>query len=325
MKMSGQVNGAFGMALILLSAGCGSLQDRGFGASGVTSETSQTVIDGAHRLSGSDGELVYVVTDKAVVIASYPQGEIVGSISLYSPTATVCSDARNGNVFVPEGNAIYEYAHGATVPISILSIPSGYHALGCSVDPATGDLAIAAGGVLIYPNARGAPNVYSYKNEGFTYPAYDGSGNLFLGAEAGKGKFKSARLAELGAGKTRFTFINVSTHIGIPHKIQWDGTYLTVKYEPSADRYAIAQMQITGRTGTVVNSVPLNSAVNQSFYWIENGLAFAVVGHLRHDNYGIGAWRYPKGGSPKSQFYGIKSDGVGDITVSVIPSGLRTW
>jgi hypothetical protein len=97
---------------------------------------------------------------------------------------------------------------------------------------------------------------------------------------------------------------------------------LTVKYESSNDQYAIAQIQITGKTGAVVNSVPLDSAVRQDFYWIQGGLVFAVVGHLRHNNWGIGAWRYPKGGSPKSSFYGIKSEGVGDITVSA-PSGSR--
>jgi hypothetical protein len=312
---------AMGAAAALL-AGCGGSQGQGIGASGMTPKTVKPASRRAHQASSSNGELVYVVTDKAVLMASYPQGKIVGSIPFYSRAASVCSDPRNGNVFIPEGYTIYEYAHGGSVPIATLSVPSGYDALGgCSVDPMTGNLAqMAGGGVLIYPKAQGTPAAYSYKNAGFTYPAYDDSGNLFLGADIVKGKFRNSQIAEIRAGKTRFTFINVSTDIGYPVKIQWDGSYLTVKFEPSNHQYAIAQIQITGKTGTVVNSVPLKSAISQNFYWIQDSLIFAVVGHLRHNNWGIGAWRYPKGGSPKSSFYGIKSQGIGDITVSVAPS-----
>ena len=136
---------AIGAASALLAA-CGGSQGQGVGASGVTPETVPSASRRAHQASGSNGELVYVVTDKAVLMASYPDGQIVGSIPFYSLAGNVCSDPRNGNVFIPEGYAIYEYAHGGTVPIATLSVPNGYDAQGgCSVDPMTGNLAQMAG------------------------------------------------------------------------------------------------------------------------------------------------------------------------------------
>jgi len=92
--------------------------------------------------------LLYVVDEVArdVYVYSYPQGVLVGTLSLHYPTGD-CVD-KAGNVWIdtvePSGPpAIQEYAHGGTTPISTLYFPDdGDDPISCSVDRATGNLAL---------------------------------------------------------------------------------------------------------------------------------------------------------------------------------------
>ena len=109
-----------------------------------------------------------------------------------------CVD-KSGNVFVvtqgstpSSGSNVYEYAHGGSSPITVLSEP-GY-AEGCAIDPKTGNLAVAniddannpyynAGDVAIYTSAQGDPTMYyTSQFSGFVSCGYDDSSNLYLGA-----------------------------------------------------------------------------------------------------------------------------------------------
>ena len=284
----------------------------------------------ARRLS-SNGDLVYLTTARAVIIVSYPQGQIVGSIPWYSQSSYICSDPNDGNVFIPEGDTIYEYAHGGTSPIATLSGLAGYNVAGCSVDPTTGNLAVATtlingssakGAVLVYPGAKGAPTSYTDKKlHLFDYPAYDDAGNLFVTSDTRAGGF---RIAELPVGKGQFRHITLPGDFIFLDKIQWYGGYLTFERDDvSGGGSVIDQVQISGRTATVVNSVPLLRATNR-YFWIQDG---SVIGQYdivkARGNRAIAVWPYPSGGHPTTHFYGVtkgREDYPWDLTVSVSPS-----
>ena len=146
------------------------------------------------------GNLLYVSSSTIgtsgddIYIFSYPQGKLVGQLSLpqYAPMG-LCSD-DNGNVFVTTfgdettlTSYVYEYAHGGTAPIATLNDPGFGN--DCSVDHATHNLAVANwfgllgsfdhGSIAIYQDATGTAKPY-YDSSIYWYQwcAYDDVGNL---------------------------------------------------------------------------------------------------------------------------------------------------
>ena len=89
-----------------------------------------------------------------------------GESDFYGPPlggVGLCSD-NSGNVFIPGNGEIWGPKHGGTTPIS-KSKDSGYRGVGCSVDPTTGNLAVAnteassgsaAGNIAIFTKATGS-------------------------------------------------------------------------------------------------------------------------------------------------------------------------
>ena len=139
--------------------------------------------------------LLYV-TDQGtgeVKVFSYPQGKLHGTLTGFNEPAGECAD-RAGDVFIVDGfaNEVYEYAHGGKTPIATLSEP-GEFPLGCSVDPSTGNLAVAnycsgasgqctgPGSLAIYLDAKGSPTQYADpKLSHVDFCGYDAQGNLFV-------------------------------------------------------------------------------------------------------------------------------------------------
>jgi hypothetical protein len=285
-----------------------------------------------HKASGSSGELIYVTTRNGVLMVSYPQGKIVGTIPWYFAEGLICSDPTNGNVFIPEGGTIYEYAHGGTTPVATIGLPTNFSTTsGCAVDPTTGNLAMIAGTVrksnsttalLVYSQAQGTPTIYFINKLPFLrYPAYDDAGNLFLAATAKEGAFA---IGELPAGKNAFTIIKLTEKNVFAWKIQWDGAYLAFE-SSSSSGMTVVQVKIQGKTGTIVNTTQLAQARNPTTnFWIQDGSIFTPYQKIKqNNNQAIGAWSYPSGGNPTAVFYGMtkgRKDSMGDLTVSVNPS-----
>lgn len=314
------------LGIVVIFAGCGGAQ-----SAALPQSQGAMVNHRVQRASGSSGDLIYVSTAKGIVMLSYPAGTVVGKIPWYAHNLdnSICSDPTNGNVFIPEGNLIYEYAHGATAPFATLGVPSGdLEASGCTVDPTTGNLAIIAwlpprnqNAFLVYLGAQGTPVTYFDKNvNGLTYAAYDDSGDLFSMTGAHNG----VRLAELRAGKTTFNFLKFVNCLCSWSKIQWDGKYLAFEYFPGSQR-SIGQLSIGRRYATLVNSVQLSELANRGGnFWIYNGSVFAEYQKLRKNNSeGVGVWPYPSGGDATMRIYGGtkgRNDYISDLTVSVAPS-----
>ena len=76
-----------------------------------------------------------------VCVLSYPDGKLVGTLSISGELGGNCSDAA-GNVFITDDYQVLEYSHGGTSPIATLSVP-GTMAQACAIDSVTGNLAAA--------------------------------------------------------------------------------------------------------------------------------------------------------------------------------------
>ena len=130
---------------------------------------------------------------------------------------------------------IVEYSHGGTTPIKTLA--DGYGApIGCSVDPTTGNLAVAnfegngstcMGGIVIYENASGGGTLYQDKDFNYYWPpGYDAKGNLYVEGKKKETKGRTG-LAMIAAGSELVTVPLSGGKIGFPGGMQWDGHFVT--------------------------------------------------------------------------------------------------
>lgn len=114
----------------------------------------------------------------------------------------MCVDSKQ-NIYVTDDSvggaeAVFEYAHGGTVPIRIFGV--GGYPEDCAIDPTTGDLAVTVfvfNGefVAIFRKARGKPSVYTDTGFGFMNACtYDSNGNLFVDGNVVSGKLQFIEL-----------------------------------------------------------------------------------------------------------------------------------
>jgi hypothetical protein len=279
-------------------AGCGGSQPS-VGAPGAMPQTSAIAIQPTLGKSwilpeAKSEDLIYAVGGcGGTCILSYPRGKLVGEIPGYFSNyfEALCSDG-NGNVYLTDDTQVVEFAHGGTTPIATFSLP-GTQALGCSVDPMTGDLAVVfnISSVAVFPSGSSNPTVFSVYLEA-SYCGYDNSGNLFV-----DGYFtETPGLAELPKGGNSFEKLSLDQNVGQPGQVQWDGEHLS--YESIGQgQNTISQLSISGSSVTVVGQTVLHRArgeLEQS--WIYKGSVIAPYGR-RSDS--IGIWKYPKGSAVK--------------------------
>jgi hypothetical protein len=258
--------------------------------------------------------LVYVSDQgpqKDVEVFSYGAGQLVGTLTGFTTPAGLCSD-KAGNVYITDGGSaqIFEYAHGGTSPINTLSDPFGYPD-GCSVDPTTGNLAVATyigfsyapGGVSIYANGTGPPTEYADLNFSyFFFVGYDNQGNLFVD---GRNINTGFQFAELPKGGSALTDITLSQAPGFPGAVQWDGKYVDVG-DLSGNH--IDQYTVSGSSGTLQGTMSLSGVTAVIQFWLPkfgngkvNPQVKNVVGADSGGSSGIGQvlyWNYPAGGTP---------------------------
>ncbi|HEY1656294.1 MAG TPA: hypothetical protein VGF86_14410 [Candidatus Tumulicola sp.] len=265
------------------------------------------------------------------MMVSYPGGQVIGSLPTNGEYAFVCSDPHTGNVFLTQYDKILEYVHGGMQPIATLYPPSKYSQLyGCSIDPTTGNLAVAAVGLkhknaalLVFTEGGGSAVPYTAQN--VTYyadAAYDNAGNLFAAADSKKAG--QSPLVELPAGRDKIVSITLNQTLQSSiDKLQWDGVYLSMLVHLSYGE--ICQVQLNGTSGTIVGTTHLNKSAESNTYWIQDGVVLAVYAKQKaHHNQAIAVWPYPAGGDPTAEYFGITKGArdydISDITVSSPPS-----
>jgi hypothetical protein len=281
---------------------------------------------GANLLYASDAK------NRAVIVYSYPDGNLVGHLSGFpAEPASLCSD-RAGNVYVTtQGDGtgfsrsyVYEYAHAGTEPITTLSDP-GY-AYGCATDSVTGNLAVtnlaAAGGgnIAVYQNAAGTPTTYSDPNfPGFVFCTYDNSGNLF----ADGGPENVVDMLPKSGGSLAEIQLSKSINSG---SIQWahKGLAVVTVDGTAHGNEAMYNVRVSGGIGTARGPTNLISskgtrAVGTVQFWIQ-GHTTIGPGHKPPGINGIlEFWNYPKGGVATKAIKPSNGRGFIGVTISVAP------
>jgi hypothetical protein len=298
-------------AVIFAFAGCG--------AAGTTVPLGAMPQSRAHQMSGSSRDLLYVGAGaNRVFVLAYPEGKLVGSLSISSRPWGLCSDT-DGNVFVTEDSGVLEYAHGGTNPINTLS---AHGAFSCSWDPSTGNLAVVERpfSIAIFKGAKGNPQTYTDTNFfNFNYCAYDDKGNLFVTGEQ-HGPYTYA-LAELDTGSGGFTPITLNERVDYLDDLQWDGKYLAID-----DFYGtgtIDRVQVSGSSGTIKATTNLGGAQFYGYWtWLQNGTFISPIYTGYDKNSLMDFWSYPSGGNPKKELpHRVGGRRIWGVTVSVVPPG----
>jgi hypothetical protein len=130
-------------------------------------------------------KLLYVSdwSSNDVYVYDFKKGTLEGQLSGLNDPYGQCVD-KKGNLWVVAfgGSSVSEYARGRTQTVKTLK--TDYQPMGCSVDPTTGNLAVAAlHAVDVFVHARGKAHVYqSAVCYPFWAPGYDDAGNLYVEA-----------------------------------------------------------------------------------------------------------------------------------------------
>lgn len=239
----------------------------------------------------------------------------VGQLGGLRYPSGLCND-KSGNVWITEfeGFRVSEYAHGGTKPIARLSTDG--HAVGCSVDPITGNLAVAdfytprsTGDIELFKNASGTPTRYTFANFfNFWPPGYDDKGNLFV---QGSGSNGDAGIAELPQGGSSLRQVSLNQVIRAPGGVMWDGTYVAAADQGHDGRNdtGIYRLQISpSGQATVAGSTELTDRrhhVHVVQPWIQGNV---VIGGISANR--INYWSYPAGGSPVLTITGVTANGA---------------
>jgi hypothetical protein len=269
-------------------------------------------------------DLLYVTNYSEVSVLTYPEGRRVGVLKGFFSAAGECVD-HDGNVFVgnEEPVGVYEYAHGSSKRIGrFLTKHAG--AIGCAVDPTTGNLAVtgSSSSVNIFEPGRKQPLLITDpKMFSNVFCTYDHKGDLFVGGTSNASG--GLRLAELRVGTRKFVGINIGSTIDPTQNIQWVGNDLSMVSftgKPEHKKIALVQLAINGSQATQIGTTPLKRpAYIVLQYFITKGTVIVPNWNLKqgqHDD--VLFYHYPKGGMPYTQITKGMTDPRGAV-VSFAP------
>lgn len=319
------------LALVVCAAlsacGGGAAVPNGTQTSAKATRSTRTTASVPQTYAGAPSKKVLYVSDiytDVVDVYDYAKSRQIGVIRGFNQPSGECVD-KQGDVWVTEyeGYQVFEFAHGNLRPIKVFR--TNGNAMGCSVDPVTGNLAIGSedskqnawGDIQVFPRGSGSPkSYYSYPgSEGCPYPqapGYDDKGNLFFEAEWGKSGW---RLCELPAGSSSIVRAPIEKSkifktLDHPGSVMWDGKYITFEdYRNDASQSSVIyQATSSGSQLAVVGSTTLAASchsanVAQPFIVGARNLGNHTQGTVViGGNVGcyplFGYWHYPAGGAP---------------------------
>ncbi|MGC1983972.1 MAG: hypothetical protein WA668_01160 [Candidatus Cybelea sp.] len=282
--------------------------------------------------------LVYVSATSAVCVYDYQTGALTGMLTGFTSATGQCVDKR-GNVWVTDldrsphwKGSVSEYAHGKGKRLKTLSTngPSA----GCSVDPTSGNLAVAnqgnLGQLLIFKKGEGTPTRFQSSDCGYIFssPGFDDDGNLFVEDSTIDGV---GNVCELPHGSASIRTVNMPRDFYYSGgNVMWDGKYITFSGQYGAFDYRTAIYQMTEDSSgnlTPVGETVLNddceedrAAVEPFIVGTKNTPANrrqgkVVVGADGFCATKFGFWSYPAGGLPDRAMQRPKS--TEGISVSI--------
>jgi hypothetical protein len=298
-------------ACAAIFAGCSAGSPAAFGPSPSSSQASiHGVSSGVHPDRGRSwmspeakkSDLLYVTDSSTydVYVYSFPKGKLVGTLTNQNNPAGMCTDSK-GDVYVTQlygGGHIVEYAHGGTNPINTLS-DSSYEPGACSVDPTTGNLAVAnivsdsfgQGTLMVFKNASGSGTLYAPPGTGDWFSVntagYDDKGNIYFAGSCDSA-FCAGELAS-GASTTENVSLNKSpVNCGT---VEWDGKYVTFDDQSDGTVY---RYTFSGTNGTEVSSTSLDDSSDVDGSWISG----KYVAAPQQNGADVLVYKYPAGGKP---------------------------
>lgn len=249
--------------------------------------------------------LLYVADNGADTVSylSYPQGKALGTLTGFGSVNGSCVDAK-GDIFITDSHnsELDEFAHGGRTVRKRLKDTQDYM-LGCSIDPVTGNLAVATqprnsnpGGVAIFTHAKGKPK--EFEGSSVYLPGhctYDDKGDLFVDGSNGHAQFA---LAELPAKSNAFVAITLDESIVAAGGLHWDGSYLAVDDQGAGYQGStVYRFAISGSSGTTVSKVALRGSRDVDDFWIDGG---KLIGPDQGVSSAVvRVWKYPAGGKPQ--------------------------
>ncbi len=281
-------------AALAILAGCGGSQTNSIVPNtGMQRPSSQSTPDAAARTQ----DLLYVShhDDGSVDIYSYPDG-IYRSQLKDVRAAGLCSNS-NGDVFIPTGNSVLEFAHGESRPIATLHGSLGGSAQSCAVDLTTGNLAVFGGaypriGAAVYSNAQGSPKIYNLRGpkDAYLSGVYNDQGDLFMESSTRDG----ADVVDLPKGAERLSNVVWSGKrpAGLG-SVQWDGKYLAF-IASAPDSATVLRYTVAGTRATFAGEAALKGSGSAAQFWIHGG-SIMVPGST-----GVKIYDYPGGGAPSA-------------------------
>lgn len=297
---------AFGLAAALLAGCSGSLPSATLGSPGKDGPAKSWMAGGAAK-----SDLLYVSNvNGTVTVYRFWSLAPVGTLTGFSRPKGECVDA-SGDVFITDRVAedIVEYRHGGTSPVAVLS-DTGFQDYACSVDPTTGNLAVAnsyrsngtAGGIAVYQNALQKPKYYHVT--GAPNPqtcAYDAHGDLLVASDYLRNGRQVVALVYLPKGARSFVRVDASVngmHESGVYNVQWAGRYWALLYNNAILRFRIAS---DGKATHVSTSRLDGNAEGDARFWI----AHLDRGRQRQATQIVAAqpnnevlfWPYPSGGA----------------------------
>lgn len=320
--------------------GCGASQP----PIGATESVRQTFSDVAHADRGTSWMLpeakkikrLLYVSDGLydVLVYDYKTGAEVGMLTGFGRPAGQCVDSK-GNVWITNDGFTVEYAHGGTEPLKTFSTGDS---IGCSVDPTTGNLAVAestAHSILIFNHASGKATVFKASQRcafELLPPGYDDNGNLYM--EAWRGRSNNVCELPHGGAKIKGPVSTGSLVLGYYGSVMWDGKYITLAEEEdpySFNAAVIHQMKEDASGGlTEVGQTVLNGNCNVSVFQPfivgtkntpdNHTQGSAVVGSntICYGSPGVFYWGYPSGGDPTRTLNSSIPE-AGGVSVSIAP------
>jgi hypothetical protein len=268
-------------------------------------------------------DLLYVSNyfNGRVNVYSYRTRRLVGQLSGLNGPGGECSD-KSGDVFIAnvKGASIVEYGHGGTSPIATFD-DSGYYPNDCSVDPATGDLAVAnldgiplPGNLAIFRSASTPPTFYEDHNPYIAYYyfcGYDASGNVVV--DAGSDGGGPLVFDELPAGGTNLNRVHLPPGARYGGTLQWDGTFMTEGDGGNRIyRFSVGQRRRAYRHGRTF----LQGSPGVSQIWIGNRTSGQQAVGVANNANEVLFWDYPTG-----RLLHVITTGFDDpdgVTVSVV-------
>jgi hypothetical protein len=270
-------------------------------------------------------DLLYVAILGGLKVYSYPKGKHVGTIKGFYRPEYECTD-KSGDVFVVDGD-VYEFAHGGKKALRTFR-ESDYPAVGCAVDPTTGNLAIrwtttTSSFLAVYPNGTGTPTTYSNSTY-FTFCGYDNAGSLYVDGDHYPGG--GVRFYELPKGGSTLEPFSANQSFDFAGQIEWVGKYLTIADLPYN---AVYRFTVSGSSGTLEGTTNLAISpcvVALESIWIQgNRVLGSCITASGYEPYGqILYYKYPQGGSEIKDIQVGLDTAPDGMVVSRAPSGAQT-